>query len=195
MTADAEWTSKQDAVATARDGLVEGKAKGKTDIVARYRASPENDWVEATAQVTVVEAVAKVEPGKKTPGPEVVEGGKKPPGPEVVETGKKPPGPEGVQATEAARRGKPSAVVILSDQGDSVRFPVGAQFGDFRVEARYPDGFTRLVTRKATLRSPDPPGQGPVSFAEGQLLGVRPARPRFRPSSTAFPRPRGFRRK
>ena len=75
-----------------------------------------------------------------------------------------------------SRHGKPSHVAILSDQGSPVRFPVGSEFGDFRVEAKYADGFTRLVTKKATLLSSDPPGQGPASFADGRMLGVRPGK-------------------
>ncbi len=51
----------------------------------------------------------------------------------------------------------PTEVVILSDQGPAVQFPVGAEFDDFRVEARYRDGFTRLVTKKAILTTPEPP--------------------------------------
>ena len=47
--------------------------------------------------------------------------------------------------------------MILSDQGPAVQFPVGAEFDDFRVEARYRDGYTRLVTKKATLITPEPP--------------------------------------
>ena len=50
----------------------------------------------------------------------------------------------------------PVEILILSDQGEAVRFPVGAQFDDFRVEARYPDGMTRLVTKKALLTTPEP---------------------------------------
>ena len=48
----------------------------------------------------------------------------------------------------------PTEVVILSDQGPAVHFPVGAHFDDFRVEARYADGYTRLVTKKAMLQLP-----------------------------------------
>ena len=71
---------------------------------------------------------------------------------------------------------RPYEVVIFSDQGEPVQFPVGAEFGDFCVEAKYPDGFTRVVTKRATLRSADAPGEGPVGFAEGRLIGVRPGK-------------------
>ncbi|MGQ9574977.1 MAG: Ig-like domain-containing protein [Thermoguttaceae bacterium] len=54
--------------------------------------------------------------------------------------------------------------------------PIGSQFDDFRVEARYPDGSTRVVTPQATLRSKDRPGEGPASFQDGRLLGVRPGK-------------------
>lgn len=74
------------------------------------------------------------------------------------------------------REDAPVAVKILSDQGPSVRFPVGARFDDFRVEAHYADGFTRLVTKKATLRTPDDPRSAPLTAMQGRLLGVRPGR-------------------
>ncbi len=65
----------------------------------------------------------------------------------------------------------PTEVVILSDQGPAVRFPVGAHFDDFRVEARYADGFTQLVTKKALL-TPEP--ATPLTPSNGQLIGVHP---------------------
>jgi len=71
---------------------------------------------------------------------------------------------------------RPYEVVIFSDQGEPVQFPVGAEFSDFCVEAKYPDGFTRIVTKNATLRSADAPAEGPVSFTKGRLLGVRPGK-------------------
>lgn len=74
------------------------------------------------------------------------------------------------------REDQPESVVILSDQGTTVRFPVGAEFDDFRVEARYADGFTRLVTKKATLRTPEPPESAPLAANGGRLVGVRPGR-------------------
>lgn len=75
-----------------------------------------------------------------------------------------------------ARPDQPVAVNILSDQGEAVRFPVNAEFDDFRVEAEYADGFTRVVTKQATLAMPDGPYKGPVTFEEGHMLGVRPGR-------------------
>lgn len=69
---------------------------------------------------------------------------------------------------------RPIAVRILSDQGASVRFPVGATFDDFRVEAEYADGFTRMVTNKATLRTPQPPAEAMVAPRDGRLVGLRP---------------------
>lgn len=77
----------------------------------------------------------------------------------------------------AEERGKPAEVAILSDQGPLVRFPVGAEFDDFRVEARYPDGFTRIVSKLATLRTSDEAAAAaPVSFANGKMRGVRPGK-------------------
>ena len=62
----------------------------------------------------------------------------------------------------------PAEVVILSDQGPAVQFPVGAEFDDFRVEARYRDGYTRLVTKKAILTTPEPPPSAPLTASNGQ---------------------------
>ena len=70
----------------------------------------------------------------------------------------------------------PAAVRILSDQGPTVSFPVGAQFDDFRVEAEYPDGLTRIVTKKATLRTPQPPETAPLTPSNGRLVAIRPGK-------------------
>ena len=67
----------------------------------------------------------------------------------------------------------PDFVKILSDQGPLVRFPVGATFSDFRVEAHYADGFTRLVTKRATLRTPEPPSDAILTASGGKLIGLR----------------------
>ena len=72
----------------------------------------------------------------------------------------------------------PQFVVILSDQGTVVRFPVGAIFGgtpaEFRVQAHYPDGYTRLVTKKATIRtSAKSASEAIVTPSNGRLIGVR----------------------
>ena len=60
----------------------------------------------------------------------------------------------------ARTRTKPDWVKIFSQQGpqqvQQVRFPVGATFTDFKVEVHYPDGYTRFVTKKAILRTPEP---------------------------------------
>jgi len=72
------------------------------------------------------------------------------------------------------REDQPVEVVILSDQGPAVGFPVGARFDDFRIEARYDDGFTRMVTKKATMTTDDGFLDAPVSFSEGRMMGVRP---------------------
>ena len=72
------------------------------------------------------------------------------------------------------REDQPVEVVILSDQGPAVGFPVGARFDDFRIEARYDDGFTRMVTKKATMTTDDGFLDAPVSFSEGRMIGVRP---------------------
>lgn len=73
---------------------------------------------------------------------------------------------------------RPDAVKIVSDQGPSVRVPVGASFDDFRVEALYtePDGstFTRLVTGKARFITPEGPQDAPVAAENGHLVGLKP---------------------
>ena len=80
-----------------------------------------------------------------------------------------------VTGPAAAPRGDvPVVVKIVSDQGPMVRFPVGAQFDDFRVEAEYADGVTRMVTKKATLRASQPADQAPLAPEGGRLVGVRP---------------------
>jgi hypothetical protein len=78
------------------------------------------------------------------------------------------------------REDQPVEVVVLSDQGPAVTFPVGARFEDFRIEARYADGFTRLVTKKATMTARGADDRflaardTPVAFSEGRMIGVRP---------------------
>ena len=64
--------------------------------------------------------------------------------------------------------------IASSDQGESVRFPVGAQFDDFRVIAVLPDGWDQEVTRKATIRFSQGPDASPASVRGGRLVGVRP---------------------
>jgi len=79
--------------------------------------------------------------------------------------------PQAVAAEPAA-----PDVVILSDQAPPVQFPVGAQFDDFRVEARYSDGFTRIVTKIATLTSPGQTQDSPVAFSDGRITGLKPGK-------------------
>ncbi|MFH1267331.1 MAG: hypothetical protein ABIK89_16530, partial [Planctomycetota bacterium] len=71
------------------------------------------------------------------------------------------------------REDQPVEVVIVSDQGPAVQFPVGARFDNFRIEARYADGFTRMVTKKATMTTDAGFSDAPVSFSEGRMIGVR----------------------
>jgi hypothetical protein len=80
-------------------------------------------------------------------------------------------------------RGKPTTVRIVCNDSEqtSIRMPVAAQFKDFRVEAVYPptttDGaFTRIVTKLATLGTPDESGQAPVTFSRGAIIGVQPGK-------------------
>jgi len=77
---------------------------------------------------------------------------------------------------------RPLVVRILSDQTTPqdpvVRFPVGAVFKDFYVEAEYPENFTRYPTEEATLTTPEPEQSAYVSGAEGRLVGLRPGQTR-----------------
>ncbi|HIQ22245.1 MAG TPA: hypothetical protein EYH34_13555 [Planctomycetes bacterium] len=79
-------------------------------------------------------------------------------------------------ATPPPRKEPDVELVILSDQGSSIQVPVGAAFDDFRIEARYPDGFTRIVTKKATMRASQPAAEAPVAFSAGRIVGVRPGK-------------------
>jgi hypothetical protein len=93
-------------------------------------------------------------------------------------------------STPPDRGDVPQFVVVLSDQGTAVRFPVGAVFGgnpsDFRVEAHYPDGFTRLVTKKATIHTADSPDKAIVTASNGKLIGVRPGSLELTPEFAEF---------
>jgi hypothetical protein len=75
---------------------------------------------------------------------------------------------------------KPDWVKIFSQQGSQqvqlVRFPVGATFTDFKVEVHYPDGYTRFVTKKAFLTTPDSPATAPLTADHGKLIGLRPGK-------------------
>ena len=79
-----------------------------------------------------------------------------------------------VTAPTPQKRDIPIAVRILSDQGPAVQFAVGTEFDDFRVEAEYADGVTRLATKKATLRPIQSADEAPLTASRGRLVGVRP---------------------
>lgn len=141
-----------------------GRSAGQTEVTVRQG--------KATRLVSVVVAPAPAAGSAASPQeistPAAVAGSAGSP-PETAKAAVTPPAP-------AEQRGKPSEVAILSDQGSPVRFPVGAEFDDFRVEARYPDGFTRIVTRHAALRTPEDPASASVSFSGGKMRGVRPGK-------------------
>ncbi len=75
---------------------------------------------------------------------------------------------------------KPDWVKIFSQQGSqdvqSARFPVGAAFTDFKVEVHYPDGYTRFVTKKALLTTPEPAASALLTADHGKLTGMRPGK-------------------
>ena len=77
---------------------------------------------------------------------------------------------------------RPDWVKIFSQQGvqqvQQVRFPVGATFSDFKVEVHYPGDYTHFVTKKAVLRTPEPPAGALLTADHGKLLGLRRARPK-----------------
>ncbi len=97
---------------------------------------------------------------------------------EVNVTASHPAAQESVSLTlsvaEPPSEDRPVAVRILTDQDQPVRFPVGAQFDAFHVEAEYADGFTRLVTKKATLRTSQSPQSVVLTPSNGRLVGIRP---------------------
>ena len=72
--------------------------------------------------------------------------------------------------TAMAKETKPDWVKIFSQQGSqqlqNVRFPVGATFSDFKVEVHYPNGFTRFVTKKALLRTPQSDPQSKTALRD-----------------------------
>lgn len=78
-----------------------------------------------------------------------------------------------VAAPPPKKRDIPIAVRILSDQGPAVQLAVGTEFDDFRVEAEYADGVTRLATKKATLRPSQSADLSPLTASRGRLVGVR----------------------
>ncbi|MGO9109380.1 MAG: Ig domain-containing protein [Thermoguttaceae bacterium] len=73
---------------------------------------------------------------------------------------------------------RPDWVKIFSQQGpqqvQQVRFAVGATFTDFKVEVHYPDGYTRFVTKKAILRTPERASEAILTAEHGKFLGLRP---------------------
>lgn len=92
-----------------------------------------------------------------------------------------PAADEVARAQESAHaKQKPDWVKIFSQhEGQdvpSVRFPVGATFTDFKVEVHYPDGYTRFVTKKATLTTAEPPASAPLTADHGTLVGLRPGK-------------------
>ncbi|MBN2477029.1 MAG: hypothetical protein JXB62_20650 [Pirellulales bacterium] len=90
-------------------------------------------------------------------------------------------------STPPAREGAPLTVKIVPfdldepGPGQLVRFPLGAEFDDFRVEAEFADPetgehFTRYVTKQATLTTPQSADSAVVSAASGRLIGNRVGR-------------------
>ncbi|MBQ9455062.1 MAG: hypothetical protein IJU53_05265 [Thermoguttaceae bacterium] len=69
------------------------------------------------------------------------------------------------------REGQPSDLRIVSDDGEEVTVPVGAVYTNYDVEAEYPDGFVRIVTKDATMHAiaGDPKA---VTPSNGELVAV-----------------------
>jgi len=156
-------------VAVDPERRLTARAPGSTGVEVRQAWLTRRVDVRVNAPPKEEIAVASPPAPKKVPpGPD-----KPPPGP--IEPAK-PVEPIQVVPAPVESRGAPTEVVIASDQGDTVRFPVGAEFGDFRVEARYSDGFTQIVTRRASLRTAEEPAAAPVSFSSGRMLGLRPGK-------------------
>ncbi len=55
----AEWIPQNDGTVYAYNGLLEGLAEGSSTIAVRYRANPEDDYVDASANVTVAKVKFK----------------------------------------------------------------------------------------------------------------------------------------
>ena len=153
---------------------------GKADVTGQAKATVDDPTVAAFDPAThVVRLVApgqttlRVKVDKLTGGVFVTVLAAK--GPRIAAPPSELKGPEQA-AVKSPPSDAPSEVAILSDQGQTVHLPVGGQFGDFRVEARYRDGLTRLVTKKAALRTPEPPQDAPLAASRGKLIGVRPGR-------------------
>jgi len=75
---------------------------------------------------------------------------------------------------------KIQTVRIVSDHGAQVRIPKGVGLSDFRVEAVYDDGTTRIVTERATLRPEEPPHKSPVAVQDGRVSAIRPGQAKLR---------------
>ncbi len=73
------------------------------------------------------------------------------------------------------REGQPSALRITSDDGEEVSIPVGAVYSNYQVEAEYPDGFIRIVTKDALLHAIAGDAKC-VSPSNGELTAVRKGR-------------------
>ncbi|MGN1273026.1 MAG: hypothetical protein ACI4UF_00430, partial [Thermoguttaceae bacterium] len=69
------------------------------------------------------------------------------------------------------REGQPSDLRIVSEDGEEVTVPVGAVYTNYDVEAEYPDGFVRIVTKDATMHAiaGDPKA---VTPSNGELVAV-----------------------
>lgn len=148
-------TSSNPAIVEVGPGhRLAARSAGQTDVEVRQGSAAKLVGVVVTPAATPPEAGKKEEEKEK----------------------EEKKGTPSIAAVPPDTRGKPSEVAILSDQGPAVRVPVGADFGDFRVEARYPDGFTRIVTRSAALRTPEDAAAAPVSFSGGKMHGVRPGK-------------------
>ncbi|NQT16263.1 MAG: hypothetical protein HQ582_26130, partial [Planctomycetes bacterium] len=55
LTEAAEWEPKNDGVVFAHGGFLEGLAPGTSTVAVRYRASPQDDYLETSANVSVAE--------------------------------------------------------------------------------------------------------------------------------------------
>jgi hypothetical protein len=53
LTAVAEWVPQNDGVVFSMNGLLEGRGKGATSVAAKYRATRDDEYLEATAGVKV----------------------------------------------------------------------------------------------------------------------------------------------
>ena len=68
LTAAAEWKPQNDKIVFAMGGFLEGLAPGAATISARYRATPESPYLDASANVNVAKIDSEVAGDRRRAG-------------------------------------------------------------------------------------------------------------------------------